>query len=133
MLAEPLADSYDVVIIGGAVVGSATAYFLSENPDFDGTVLVQGGGSWPGLVGLVGSLLSRRRRSRRVTPHWPRSSPLERRAGDAGRPYSSAPGRAGFVPPCGTRSLGGLSPGRAIRWPGWGSSSFFHPNTLRKP
>lgn len=38
--ADPLAAHYDVVIIGGAVVGSATAYFLSENPDFDGTVLV---------------------------------------------------------------------------------------------
>lgn len=32
--------SYDVVIIGGAVVGSATAYFLSTNPDFNGSILV---------------------------------------------------------------------------------------------
>ena len=32
--------SYDVVIVGGAVVGSATAYFLAENPDFTGSVLV---------------------------------------------------------------------------------------------
>ncbi len=31
---------YDVVIAGGAVMGSSAAYFLSENPDFDGTVLV---------------------------------------------------------------------------------------------
>jgi len=31
---------YDVVIIGGAVMGSSVAYFLSENPDFRGTVLV---------------------------------------------------------------------------------------------
>jgi len=29
-----------VVIVGGAVVGSATAWFLSANPDFDGNVLV---------------------------------------------------------------------------------------------
>ena len=35
-----LAASYDVVCIGGAMMGSATAYFLTENPDFDGTVLV---------------------------------------------------------------------------------------------
>ncbi len=33
-------DSYDVVIVGGAVIGSAVAYFLMENPDFDGSVLV---------------------------------------------------------------------------------------------
>lgn len=33
-------DSYDVVIIGGAVIGSAVAYFLTENPDFDGSVLI---------------------------------------------------------------------------------------------
>ena len=31
---------YDVVIVGGAVVGSATAYFLATNPDFKGSVLV---------------------------------------------------------------------------------------------
>lgn len=31
---------YDVVIIGGAVIGSSVAYFLTANPDFDGTVLV---------------------------------------------------------------------------------------------
>jgi glycine/D-amino acid oxidase-like deaminating enzyme len=33
-------DRYDVVIIGGAVVGSACAYWLSESRDFDGTVAV---------------------------------------------------------------------------------------------
>ena len=32
--------AYDVVCIGGAVMGSAVAYFLTENPDFDGTVAV---------------------------------------------------------------------------------------------
>lgn len=32
--------SYDVVIVGGAVVGSSTAYFLATNPDFKGSVLV---------------------------------------------------------------------------------------------
>lgn len=31
---------YDVVIIGGAVVGSAVAYYLAANPDFDGTVMI---------------------------------------------------------------------------------------------
>jgi glycine/D-amino acid oxidase-like deaminating enzyme len=31
---------YDVVIVGGAVIGSAVAYFLMANPDFDGSVLV---------------------------------------------------------------------------------------------
>ena len=31
---------YDVVIVGGAVIGSSVAYFLTANPDFDGTVLV---------------------------------------------------------------------------------------------
>ena len=33
-------SSYDVVIIGGAVIGSAVAYFLTQNPDFQGSVLV---------------------------------------------------------------------------------------------
>ncbi|MBN8629806.1 MAG: FAD-binding oxidoreductase [Rhodobacterales bacterium] len=32
--------SYDVVIVGGAVIGSAVAYFLMANPDFGGSVLV---------------------------------------------------------------------------------------------
>lgn len=35
-----LAANYDVVCIGGAMTGSSAAYFLSENPDFDGSVLV---------------------------------------------------------------------------------------------
>ncbi|AUH66048.1 NAD(P)/FAD-dependent oxidoreductase [Paracoccus zhejiangensis] len=33
-------DSYDVVIVGGAVIGSAVAYYLMADPDFDGTVLI---------------------------------------------------------------------------------------------
>ncbi len=33
-------DSYDVVIVGGAVIGSAVAYFLTANPDFNGSVLM---------------------------------------------------------------------------------------------
>ncbi|WP_323039131.1 FAD-binding oxidoreductase [Gemmobacter sp.] len=32
--------AYDVVIVGGAVIGSAVAYFLMANPDFGGSVLV---------------------------------------------------------------------------------------------
>ena len=31
---------YDVVIVGGAVIGSSIAYFLSANPDFKGSILV---------------------------------------------------------------------------------------------
>ena len=33
-------ETYDVVIIGGAVIGSAVAYYLTANPDFSGSVLV---------------------------------------------------------------------------------------------
>jgi glycine/D-amino acid oxidase-like deaminating enzyme len=33
-------ERYDVVIVGGAVIGSAVAYFLTANPDFGGSVLV---------------------------------------------------------------------------------------------
>ena len=36
----PNRTAYDVVIIGGAVLGSATAWFLADNPDFNGSVLV---------------------------------------------------------------------------------------------
>ncbi|MGI9435987.1 MAG: NAD(P)/FAD-dependent oxidoreductase [Geminicoccaceae bacterium] len=36
----PKRASYDVVIIGGAVMGSSTAWFLADNNDFDGKVLV---------------------------------------------------------------------------------------------
>ena len=37
---SPSKSSYDVVIIGGAIMGASTAWFLSDNPDFDGSVLV---------------------------------------------------------------------------------------------
>ncbi len=36
----PTKSSYDVIIIGGAIMGSAAAWFLAENPDFSGDVLV---------------------------------------------------------------------------------------------
>ncbi|MCF2871697.1 FAD-binding oxidoreductase [Octadecabacter sp. G9-8] len=36
----PSRKTYDVVIIGGAIYGSAVAWFLSDNPDFDGSILV---------------------------------------------------------------------------------------------
>ncbi len=32
--------TYDVVIVGGAIMGSSVAWFLSANPDFNGSVLV---------------------------------------------------------------------------------------------
>ncbi len=36
----PQKSSYDIVIVGGAIMGSSAAWFLSEDTDFDGTVLV---------------------------------------------------------------------------------------------
>lgn len=36
----PKLSRYDVVIVGGAIMGSSAAWFLSDNPDFDGSVLV---------------------------------------------------------------------------------------------
>lgn len=38
--AAPTKASYDVVIVGGAIMGASTAWFLSDNPDFNGSVLV---------------------------------------------------------------------------------------------
>ncbi len=37
---EPKQNSYDVVIIGGAMIGSSVAWFLTNNPDFTGSILV---------------------------------------------------------------------------------------------
>ena len=37
---SPARKSYDVVIVGGAIMGASTAWFLSDNKDFDGSVLV---------------------------------------------------------------------------------------------
>ena len=33
-------EHYDVIVAGGGVMGSAIAYFLGADPDFDGTILV---------------------------------------------------------------------------------------------
>ena len=38
--AAPQRKTYDVVIVGGAIMGSATAWFLTQNPDFNGSILV---------------------------------------------------------------------------------------------
>ena len=40
MTHAPAKSSYDVVIIGGAMFGSSVAWFLTDNPDFDGSILV---------------------------------------------------------------------------------------------
>ncbi|GAB5438086.1 NAD(P)/FAD-dependent oxidoreductase [Falsiruegeria mediterranea] len=37
---SPSKQSYDVIIIGGAIMGASTAWFLSDNKDFNGSVLV---------------------------------------------------------------------------------------------
>lgn len=37
---SPYSSSYDVVIVGGAMIGSSVAWWLSNNAAFDGTVLV---------------------------------------------------------------------------------------------
>jgi len=39
-LSKTTAESFDVVIIGGAMMGSAAAWFLSHHDDFDGRILV---------------------------------------------------------------------------------------------
>lgn len=36
----PKHHRYDVVIVGGAIYGSSVAWFLNDNPDFDGSILV---------------------------------------------------------------------------------------------
>ena len=40
MQASPQYDHYDVVIIGGAMMGSSVAWWLSRNSEFDGRILV---------------------------------------------------------------------------------------------
>ena len=40
MMQAPAKSSYDVVIVGGAMYGSSVAWFLTDNPDFDGSILV---------------------------------------------------------------------------------------------
>ncbi len=40
MTQAPKHSSYDVVIVGGAMYGSSVAWFLTDNPDFDGRILV---------------------------------------------------------------------------------------------
>ncbi|MDX8353824.1 FAD-binding oxidoreductase [Cognatiyoonia sp. IB215182] len=40
MTQAPSQSSYDVVIVGGAMFGSSVAWFLTDNPDFDGSILV---------------------------------------------------------------------------------------------
>ena len=40
IVGKPSRTSYDVVIVGGAMMGSSTAWFLASNPDFTGRVLV---------------------------------------------------------------------------------------------
>ena len=37
---SPSKNSYDVIIVGGAKIGSSVAWFLTSNPDFDGSILV---------------------------------------------------------------------------------------------
>ncbi len=36
----PKNKHYDVVLVGGAMYGSSISWFLTDNPDFDGTILV---------------------------------------------------------------------------------------------
>ena len=36
----PQHSRYDVVIVGGAMLGSSVAWFLTDNPDFNGSILV---------------------------------------------------------------------------------------------
>jgi len=40
MQATPTQSSYDIVIVGGAIMGSSASWFLTDNKDFNGSVLV---------------------------------------------------------------------------------------------
>jgi len=40
MSSTPSKNLYDVVIVGGAMYGSSVAWFLTDNPDFNGSILV---------------------------------------------------------------------------------------------
>lgn len=40
IISTPKHDSYDVVIIGGAMMGASVAWFLAQNPGFKGRILV---------------------------------------------------------------------------------------------
>ena len=40
MSQAPSKNSYDVIIVGGAIMGSSAAWFLSDDKDFNGSVLV---------------------------------------------------------------------------------------------
>ena len=37
---KPKHKNYDIIIVGGAIMGASTAWFLSDNKDFNGSVLV---------------------------------------------------------------------------------------------
>ncbi len=37
---SPKQSSYDIVIVGGAIMGASAAWFLTDNKDFDGRILV---------------------------------------------------------------------------------------------
>ena len=37
---QPKKTYYDVIIVGGAIMGSSVAWFLSNNEDFDGSILI---------------------------------------------------------------------------------------------
>jgi glycine/D-amino acid oxidase-like deaminating enzyme len=37
---SPVGTKYDIVIVGGAIMGSSAAWFLSQDKDFQGRVLV---------------------------------------------------------------------------------------------
>ncbi len=39
-VSAPAHDAYDVIIIGGAMMGAAAAWFTASDPDFDGRILV---------------------------------------------------------------------------------------------